>query len=131
MDTCASRICKAMQIRNMRQVDLSLKTGIPKSAISQYCSGSFSPKQKRLFLIAQALNVDEAWLMGLDVPMERPVDTSSAAATELSGTELALIKDFRALNAEGQQKLLEYAADLHASGRYIKTALDNPLPKQA
>ena len=131
MDTCASRICKAMQIRNMRQVDLSLKTGIPKSAISQYCSGSFSPKQKRLFLIAQALNVDEAWLMGLDVPMERPVDPSSAAATELSGTELALIKDFRALNAEGQQKLLEYAADLHASGRYIKTALDNPLPKQA
>ena len=131
MDTCASRICKAMQIRNMRQVDLSLKTGIPKSAISQYCSGSFSPKQKRLFLIAQALNVDEAWLMGLDVPMERQIDTPSAIATDLSNAELALVQDFRALNTEGQQKLLEYVADLQASGRYIKTASDNFLPKQA
>lgn len=71
MDNCADRICKALSIRGMRQVDLSEKTGIPKSAISQYCAGSFKPKQQRLFLIAQALDVDEAWLMGLDVPMER------------------------------------------------------------
>ena len=70
MDSCAERICKALRIRNMKQVDLSEKTGIPKSAISQYCSGAFKPKQHRLFLIAKALDVDEAWLMGLDVPME-------------------------------------------------------------
>ena len=71
METCAARISKALELRGMRQVDLVERTGIPKSAISQYCSGSFKPKQKRLFLIAEALNVDEAWLMGLDVPMER------------------------------------------------------------
>lgn len=71
METCAARISKALELRGMRQVDLVEKTGIPKSAISQYCAGSFKPKQKRLFLIAEALNVDEAWLMGLDVPMER------------------------------------------------------------
>jgi repressor LexA len=71
METCAARISKALELRGMRQIDLVEKTGIPKSAISQYCSGSFKPKQKRLFLIAEALNVDEAWLMGLDVPMER------------------------------------------------------------
>lgn len=71
MDLCADRIKKALAIRNMRQADLSEKTGIPKSAISQYCSGAFKPKQQRLGLIAEALGVDEAWLMGLDVPMER------------------------------------------------------------
>lgn len=71
METCAVRISKALELRGMRQIDLVEKTGIPKSAISQYCSGSFKPKQKRLFLIAEALNVDEAWLMGLNVPMER------------------------------------------------------------
>jgi repressor LexA len=71
LDNCADRIGKALSIRGMRQIDLSEKTGIPKSAISQYCSGSFKPKQQRLFLIAKALDVDEAWLMGLDVPMER------------------------------------------------------------
>ena len=71
METCATRIIRALELRGMRQIDLVEKTGIPKSAISQYCAGSFKPKQKRLFLIAEALNVDEAWLMGLDVPMER------------------------------------------------------------
>ena len=71
METCAARITKALQIRDMKQSELCERTGIPKSAISQYCSGAFKPKQQRLFLIAQALDVDEAWLMGLDVPMER------------------------------------------------------------
>ena len=71
MENCSNRLCKALRIRGMKQIELSEKTGIPKSAISQYCAGSFKPRQHRLFLIAKALNVDEAWLMGLDVPMER------------------------------------------------------------
>lgn len=71
MESCSTRLQKALDIRGMKKIELSVKTGIPKSAISQYCSGAFKPKQKRLFLIAEALNVDEAWLMGLDVPMER------------------------------------------------------------
>ena len=71
METCAERLNKAMALREIKQVELSQKTGIPKSALSQYCSGAFKPKQQRLFLLAEALGVDEAWLMGLDVPMER------------------------------------------------------------
>lgn len=74
METCATRICKALDLRGMKQIELAERANIPKSAISQYCSGAFKPKQKRLFLIAQILNVDEAWLMGLDVPMERNAD---------------------------------------------------------
>lgn len=69
--SCAQRIRQGLAIRNMSQKDLCEKTGIPKSAMSQYCSGTFSPKQKRTMLIAQALDVSEAWLMGYDVPMER------------------------------------------------------------
>lgn len=71
METCAERIRTALWIRNMKQSELAERTGIPKSAISQYCSGAFKPKQQRLFRIAEVLEVDEAWLMGLDVPMER------------------------------------------------------------
>lgn len=67
----ASRLKAAMAIRNMKQVDLCSATGIPKSAMSQYLSGSFEPKQTRLWKMATALEVDEAWLMGYDVPMER------------------------------------------------------------
>ena len=67
----ASRMRKAMNIRNIKQVDLVEKTGLGKSAISQYYSGKYEPKQKGIYLIAKALDVNEAWLMGHDVPMER------------------------------------------------------------
>lgn len=60
-------------MRGLTQKDLCEKTGIPKSAMSQYCSGAFVPKQERTALIAQALDVNEAWLMGYDVPMIREV----------------------------------------------------------
>ena len=65
------RLKEAMEIREMKQVDLVEKTKIGKSAISQYCSGLYEPKQKALYKIANALNVSEAWLMGYDVPMDK------------------------------------------------------------
>ena len=64
------RLSKAMQIRNIKASELSEKAHIPKSAISQYLSGLYEAKQKSIFKLASVLNVSEAWLMGLDVPME-------------------------------------------------------------
>ncbi len=70
--TFGDRLKEALQARNMKQSELCLLTGIPKSAMSQYISGAFLPKQKRLWIIAHALNVNEAWLMGYDeIDMER------------------------------------------------------------
>ena len=72
MDTFATRLKKALAIRNIKQSELCEKTGIPKSAMSQYVNGSFEPKQDRLQILAIALNVNEAWLMGYDnVAMEK------------------------------------------------------------
>jgi repressor LexA len=67
----ANRLEKAMQIRNIKATELSEKANIPKSAISQYLSGLYEAKQKSIFKLARVLDVSEAWLMGLDVPMER------------------------------------------------------------
>lgn len=81
-ESCANRIKQGLSIRGMTQQELCTKTGIKKSAMSQYCRGAFEPKQDKVALIAAALNVDEAWLMGYDVPMERhsiTVDASSPA----------------------------------------------------
>ena len=69
--TCGDRIKRALRIKGMKQSELCQITKIPKSAISQYISGAFEPKQDRIYLISKALNVSEAWLMGFDVPMER------------------------------------------------------------
>jgi len=59
----------------MKQVDLCEQTGIGKSSISTYLSGEYEPKQRNLFKIAEALQVNVAWLMGKDdVPMEGKID---------------------------------------------------------
>lgn len=71
MASTAERLTYALERRNMKAVELHEKTGIGKSSISQYMSGTVKPKQDRIYLMAKALNVDELWLMGHDVPMER------------------------------------------------------------
>ena len=60
-----------MDIKNINQVDLCQRTGIPKSSMSMYLSGERSPRQNRLSQIAEKFNISEAWLTGYDVPMER------------------------------------------------------------
>jgi SOS-response transcriptional repressor LexA len=69
--TFGKRVLEALQIRSMKQIELSEKTGISRGAISSYISGRWVAKQDNVYLIAKALNVSEAWLMGYDVPMEK------------------------------------------------------------
>lgn len=64
------RLLEAMKAKGITQAELCKRTGIGKSAMSQYMSGKFNPKQTRTYLIATALNVSIPWLMGSDVPME-------------------------------------------------------------
>lgn len=65
------RLKKAIDLRNMKAVDLCEKTKIPKGAISYYLAGKSTPKADRLYLICKALDVSEAWMLGYDVEMER------------------------------------------------------------
>ena len=71
IDTFQRRLEKALNIRNMKPVELHEKTGISESLISKYLSNNAIARQKKLSLLADALNVNEVWLMGYDVPMER------------------------------------------------------------
>ena len=72
-DEFRHRLDLALDANDMKPVDLSKKTGLSESTISQYRSGYAKPKDERLMLVASALDVDPAWLMGMDVPM-RPGD---------------------------------------------------------
>lgn len=71
MDTIANRLRAALELRGMKQAELVELTGIGKSSISTYLRGSYIPKQKNIYKIAKALNVNEAWLMGEDVDPTR------------------------------------------------------------
>lgn len=70
IESCATRIKKALSIRNMTQSELCRRTKIATSAMSEYIKGLYEPKQDKLYIMSEALNVDPVWLMGFDVPME-------------------------------------------------------------
>ena len=81
-----NRLYEAMTIRGKKAVDLTRDLEIPKSAVSQYLSGkSQNMDSERLYAIAKYLDVDEPWLLGYDVPMERPTETKKEQPTEYDG----------------------------------------------
>lgn len=60
------RLKSVMDRYNVSPAELSRRTGIRSSSISDYLTGKYSPKQDKIDLIAEALSVDPAWLMGYD-----------------------------------------------------------------
>ena len=71
IDELSERLKKALLVKDMKPIELSEKTGIPKSAISHYMSGYAKPKDDRIYLISKALGINEAWLLGYDVSMNK------------------------------------------------------------
>lgn len=103
LEPCSMRIKKALEIRDMKQTDLCRMTGIPKSAISEYLSGAYEPKQDKLLLIAKALRVDPVWLMGYNVSMEE----KSPDKLQLTEGEKTLLELFGRVPEDKQQLVLQ------------------------
>lgn len=105
MATIAERIKEALHTRGMKQSELVEKTGIGKSSISTYLSGSYEPKQRNLYKMAKALEVDVDWLMGNDVPMETKNEV-------LNSYEIANLINKVRTDVEVQELLKLYYNDL-------------------
>ena len=116
--SCAERIKKALYIKGMKQSDLCRLTNIPKSALSQYISGAFEPKQDRIYLMAQALNVSEAWLMGLDVPMERQIKKVSPSEPKLTEGERMWMELYHCLSPKTRELMI------HTMGAFDRLSED-------
>ena len=110
IDPCSLRIKKALSVRNIKQAELCDRANISKSTLSEYLKGKYEPKQDKIFLMAQALNVDPVWLMGYDVPMEKkeqPEQKSSPGELQLTEGEKAFIKLLRRLPLEERAVVLD------------------------
>lgn len=119
MKTTAERIREGMEIRSLKQADLVEMTGISKGSLSSYISGRYIPKQTNVYLIAKALNVNEAWLMGLDVPMERINNTN---ANSKSVTINVLGRVAAGIPIEAVEEIIdteEITADMATTGTYF------------
>ena len=104
VEPCYVRIQKGLQEKNMKQSELVKITGLPKSAISQYVSGKHEPTQTPVYLIAKALDVSEAWLMGYDVPKTR----AERIKTVVTPEEKKLLDKYAELSTEKKAELEKY-----------------------
>ena len=78
------RLQEAMNLRKKKAADLANDLGIPKSAISQYLSGkSKNMDSVRMYRLCVYLDVNEAWMMGFDVPMERPKEKNNDIMSDI------------------------------------------------
>lgn len=59
-----SRLAQVMAEKNMRAAELSRRTGISKPRLSQYLSGVYIPKADAICAMAQALGINEGYLLG-------------------------------------------------------------------
>lgn len=66
-DTLPNRLRQALLNNDMSQTDLAKASGIRASSISDYLTGKYEPKQDKIYLLAKALRVEPAWLMGYDL----------------------------------------------------------------
>lgn len=83
-DSFSNRLRKAMDLRNLKPSELSNKTNIDKSLISNYLSGNYKAKQDKVYTLALALNVSEGWLMGYDVSIDRERANDNTTVTNLT-----------------------------------------------
>lgn len=93
----AERLKEALELRGMKQADLSEKSGINKPNISCYLSGKYEPKQDALYKMGKALDVAEMWLAGHNVPMERPAAQKENDALADLVQRIRKEKDFKEL----------------------------------
>jgi len=117
MEDISKRLKNAMDLRGFRPVDLCRETGISKSLVSQYLGGTRLPKHGKIYLIAKALNVDEAWLMGYDTDMARRPRGGEAQIMVGDPGELTLLAAYRTLNERDRLRVIEQACELSELSR--------------
>lgn len=96
MSTFSERLEAVMREKNISQARLATLTGIPKSAISQYLNGKYKPKDERAMVFARTLNVNTAWLRGMDDKRTTFVSVKKTGIqTIVSKNELKIISLYR------------------------------------
>ena len=106
VESCGDRIRAALKLKGIKQAELCKIANVPKSSLSLYLSGAYEPKQDRVYDMAKALNVSEAWLMGYDVPMERQINKPTAKDDELSDNVKKLIEFCRTVPEDKAEMIL-------------------------
>ena len=111
-----NRLKSIMSERKITQSELSKRTGIRQSSISDWLNGRYEPKQDKIYLIAQALGVSPSWLLGYDETTSNQtegyyVNPETAEFAEYLRTRpeaRLLFSASRGISKEDMEKAVEY-----------------------
>ena len=103
------RLKMLMTEREITAAELSRRSGIRASSISDYLKVKYEPKQDKIDLIAEALSVSPAWLMGYETKSDYHVDAQDKTLMiQVSPTEQQHIKKYRKLSPAGKKEVDHY-----------------------
>lgn len=74
MNIFQARLKEAIENMGITQAELARRSGISRASITDYLKGKYEAKQDKIYPLAQALNVSEAWLMGYSDDNSNAVD---------------------------------------------------------
>lgn len=116
-------LCRAQKISKNK---LLTEINVNKSAFVNWENRGNIPSGEIVAKIADYFNVTTDYLLcRTDDPRAvGEMEGTSPSAAEAAPGEDHMIELYRVLNCEGQEKLLDYADDLVASGKYIKSDPD-------
>ena len=117
-----NRIRELRESRGIPQKVLAIDLGVTQATVSNWESEAKAPSNSRARKIATYFGVTVDYLLGYDTekPLQSTVAPDWLAALEITDSEKTLIRLYRQLNAEGQEKLLDNADDLVQTGKYKK-----------
>ena len=106
--TLKARLKSILDEKDMRPIELSKLTGITASSISDWLNGKYEPKADKIYLMAEALGVSPAWLMGKDVPKDRNANPYNLVQNYIAELiEKGQIKDIDSIPSSVLLKLYE------------------------
>jgi transcriptional regulator with XRE-family HTH domain len=140
------RIFFLLKERGISQEDFAHSLGISPQTVRDWETGKSSSFSAMPFEVADALQTPPAWLRfgygskylagdprsaAEDRPEDAEVSKSDTNPFELTETEVDLIKGFRTLNEDGQEKVLDYTSDLIQTGIYKNVSQSGAVSKDA
>lgn len=129
ISSISERLLQIMNNRHLKQVDI-LRLAAPfceendiklnRNDLSQYVNGKVEPRQSKLYILGQALKVNEAWLMGYDVPMHQKGIVEPNSSSQIKVPVLGTVR--AGLPMEAVENILDYeeiSEDMARQGDYF------------
>ena len=129
ISSTSERLLQIMNNRHLKQVDI-LRLAAPfceendiklnRNDLSQYVNGKVEPRQSKLYILGQALKVNEAWLMGYDVPMHQKGIVEPNSSSQIKVPVLGTVR--AGLPMEAVENILDYeeiSEDMARQGDYL------------